>query len=478
MVTTDHESNETEGFVNVNLFRIRTQVARRAAAPSLYIAVLLVLLLPSGPVAGQGASPAGLVPADVLEARRDRLSERLEGAPAVIGSSRLKDLEREYPQDSDFRQANDFFYLTGLETPDAWLVLNLPDPGSHVIFVEPRNPGQELWTGKKLGPGPEAVRRSGVSDVRSAEDFHAELSEWLASASPHAVYASPGDAAHAGALARVLGDRAHGARDVAPHVAALRLVKDPDEIRRLREAVRITSEAHRESWRVARADRHEYELEAAIEYVFRSEGAERLGFPSIVGSGENSVTLHYDKNRKALVDGELVVVDIGAEFGYYTADITRTFPVSGRFTDRQRAIYDLVLATQEAAIAEVRPGVTIGYLNQVARRYMDENSGELCGARSCSAYFPHGLSHWLGMDVHDVGDYGAALEPGMVLTIEPGIYLPEENLGVRIEDDVLVTRDGSEVLSGDLPRSPDEIEAIMAQEPHRVRPRSVGTGQG
>ena len=475
MVTTNHESNETEGYVYLNQPPIHP--ARESAAPWLCLGVLLALFLPTGPVAAQAGSPAGLIPADFLEARRTRLLERLDGAPAVIGSSRLRDLETEYPQDSDFRQANDFFYLTGLETPDAWLVLNLPEPGSQAIFIEPRNPGRELWTGKKLGPGPEATRRSGLSDVRSADDFEADVSEWLVAAAPERVYASPGDAAHAETLARALGTWDERAMDSAPHVAALRLVKDEDEIRRLREAIRITSEAHRESWRLAQAGRHEFELEAAVEYVFRSEGAERLGFPSIVGSGENSVTLHYDKNRKTLVDGETVVVDIGAEFGYYTADLTRTFPVSGRFTDRQRAVYDLVLATQEAAIAEVRPGVTIGYLTQVARRYMEAHSGDLCGPRSCTAYFPHGLSHWLGMDVHDVGDYGVALAPGMVLTVEPGIYLSEENLGVRIEDDVLVTEDGYEVLSGDLPRSPDEIEAMMAREPRHVRPRQVGPGQ-
>jgi Xaa-Pro aminopeptidase len=243
------------------------------------------------------------------------------------------------------------------------------------------------------------------------------------------------------------------------------MIKDRDELRRLREAVRITTEAHQEAWRAAGAGMHEYEVEALIEYVFRSRGAERVGFPSIVGSAENSVTLHYDKNRRMLQDGDLVVVDIGAEFGYYTADLTRTFPVSGQFTDRQRAVYELVLSAQEAALAEVRPGATVGRLEQAARRYMREHSGDLCGGESCAAYFPHGISHWLGMDVHDVGNYGTTLAPGMVLTIEPGIYLPDESLGVRIEDNVLVTEDGYELLSGSLPRRPEEVERIMSEAP-------------
>jgi len=155
-------------------------------------------------------------------------------------------------------------------------------------------------------------------------------------------------------------------------------------------------------------------------------------------------------------------VDIGAEYGYYSADVTRTYPVSGRFTPRQRALYELVLGAQEAAIRAVRPGVTIRELTQIARAYMRENSGDLCGGASCERYFVHGLSHWLGMDVHDVGDIGTPLAPGMVLTIEPGIYIPEESIGIRIEDDVLVTAEGAEVLSADAPRTPDEVERAMA----------------
>jgi Xaa-Pro aminopeptidase len=174
------------------------------------------------------------------------------------------------------------------------------------------------------------------------------------------------------------------------------------------------------------------------------------------------VILHYDRNRRQTQDGDLVVMDIGAEWGYYTADVTRTVPVSGTFTKRQREVYELVLGAQQAAINAVRPGITVARLNEIARRYMDGNSGDICGDQSCNRYFPHGLSHWLGMDVHDVGDYSRPLEPGMVLTIEPGIYIASENLGVRIEDDILVTDTGHEILSADAPRTIEEIERIMA----------------
>jgi len=191
-------------------------------------------------------------------------------------------------------------------------------------------------------------------------------------------------------------------------------------------------------------------------------GADRVGFPSIVGSGPNSVVLHHDRNRRRTEEGDLVVLDIGAEVGYYTADVTRTFPVSGVFSQRQRKIYELVLATQQAVIDSVRPGITVLELEQIARRFMRGHSDRLCGSSTCDRFFVHGLSHWLGMDVHDAGDYSRPLVPGMVLTIEPGIYLSEEELGVRIEDDVLVTETGHEVLSAGAPKSVEEIEALMA----------------
>jgi Xaa-Pro aminopeptidase len=252
-------------------------------------------------------------------------------------------------------------------------------------------------------------------------------------------------------------------RDVATEIAALRLVKDADEVARLRRAIDITAEAQRRAMAMVKPGVWEYEIEAEIESTFRRRGAERVGFPSIVGSGPNSTTLHYDKNRRQTRAGELVVADIGAEWGYYTADVTRTMPVSGRFTDRQRALYDLVLATQQAGIDAVRAGATVGDLERAARAYMREHSGTLCGEVTCDRYFVHGLRHWLGMDVHDVGSYATPLAPGMVVTVEPGIYIAQENIGIRIEDDVLVTAGAPEVLSAAAPRRAADIEALMAR---------------
>jgi Xaa-Pro aminopeptidase len=322
-----------------------------------------------------------------------------------------------------------------------------------------------------MTPGPEAIALTGIRDVRSAERAGKEI--------PALVF-GPESPARRGAL-HVSGARGQsdspflrdtilgrvqaggGLRvsDLAVETAALRLVKDADEIARLRRAIDITTEAQREVIKAVKPGAHEYEAEALIEYTFRRRGAERLGFPSIVGSGPNSTLLHYDKNRRRMEAGDLVVLDIGAEYGYYTADVTRTLPVSGKFTDRQRAIYDLVLGTQQAAIDSIRPGTNIGTLERIARAYMRAHSGSLCGPVTCDRYFVHGLSHWLGMDVHDVGRMAAPLQPGMVLTVEPGIYLASERLGVRIEDDVLVTPGGHEVLSAAAPKRPDEIEVQM-----------------
>jgi Xaa-Pro aminopeptidase len=408
----------------------------------------------------QVGSPAGPVPVARLEARRNALLNRLKNGIAILPSAEIRSIEGDYPQDSDYREHNDFFYLTGLEAPGSWLVLAARKSGRSqvILYLPARDSSTEKWTGPRLGPGTEASRLTGIADIRPADRAGSEIRELvLGSGSP----------ARSGALYLSerrpldLEFRPPRIEDLDPLIAGLRLVKDPDELSRLRRAATITAEALTESMKAARPGMWEYELEALIEYTFRRNGAERVGFPSIVASGPNAVTLHYDENRRQAEAGELVVEDVGAEFGYYSADITRTLPVSGRFTQRQRALYDLVLGTQQAAIDSVRPGTTLGTLNRIARTYMRDHSGDLCGGVTCVPYFIHGLSHWLGMDVHDVGALGARLEPGMVLTVEPGIYLPAEGLGIRIEDDVLVTDDGHQLLSDAAPRSADEIEQIM-----------------
>jgi Xaa-Pro aminopeptidase len=396
--------------------------------------------------AAQAGSPAGPVPVERLVARREALLERLGTGVAVVRAGKPRSLDRDFPQDSDYREDNHFFYLTGLEAPGGSLVLigRKNGPDSTILYLPEREAATEQWTGSTLGPGPEASRLSGITEVRPASGAEAELGRAV--------------------VGRGWG-RGRGrlpVRDAASELAPLRQIKDAEEIRRLGEAVAITGEGLRAAMRAARPDLHEYQLEALVEYEFRRRGAERLGFPSIVGSGPNGTVLHYDENRRQTRPGDLIVMDVGAEYGYYTADVTRTIPVSGRFEPRQRRLYELVLGSQQAAIDAVRPGTDLATLNRVAREYMRSHSGGLCGGGGCDRYFVHGLSHWLGMNVHDVGPFTRKLEPGMVLTIEPGIYLPAESLGIRIEDDILVTETGAEVLSSGIPRTVEEVEAAMA----------------
>ncbi|HEU4474242.1 MAG TPA: aminopeptidase P family protein [Gemmatimonadales bacterium] len=391
------------------------------------------------PAAAQVGSPAGPVPVARLAERREALLDRIGSGIAVIRSGKPRSLDRDFPQDSDYREDNNFFYLTGLEAPGGSLVLigRKNGPDSTILYLPEREAVTEQWTGSTLGPGPEASRLSGVTEVRDASRGETEIAQVGSGRDRLPV------------------------RDAAEEVAAVRQIKDPEEIRRLREAVAITGEGLRAAMRAARPGMHEYELEALVEYEFRRRGAERLGFPSIVGSGPNATILHYDENRRQTRPGELIVMDVGAEYGYYSADVTRTIPVSGRFDPRQRRLYELVLGAQQAAIDAVRPGTDFATLNRIAREYLRRHSGNLCGGSGCERYFVHGLSHWLGMNVHDVGSFARRLEPGMVFTIEPGIYLPEEALGIRIEDDILVTEKGAEVLSSGIPRTVEEVEAAM-----------------
>src|SRR5204863_4600362 len=243
-----------------------------------------------------------------------------------------------------------------------------------------------------------------------------------------------------------------GLKEVADKIATLRQVKSPTEIALLEKAIQITIKAQQAAAQTIGPRAMEYEVEAALEFEFRRGGAERPGFPSIVGSGPFSTILHYDKNTRRMEAADVIVVDIGAEYSGYSADVTRTYPVSGKFSPRQREIYQIVLDAQKAAIAKVKPGARIGDLHQAAMGYIR--------SKGYDKYFIHGTSHHIGLEVHDVGDTSRPFEPNMVVTVEPGIYIPEEQIGVRIEDDVLVTPTGYRVLS-DFPKEAAEIEALV-----------------
>jgi len=438
-------------------------VAGPGAAHAAYVPLAVAGRPPSAAV----DSPFRRPPPAVLEARRQRLLDSLGTGVAIVRSASTRDLEAAYPQASDFRQNNDFLYFTGLETPDSWLLLAArPDGGTaRVLFVPERDEDEERWTGRRPGPE-EASRTSGIEDVRHTAEFEEMVRDGRLSsvAGDGALYVPFTEEALRDDLVRRLATESTSpVRNLEPLLARLRLVKDDHGVAMLRRAIEITDRAQVAAMRATEPGTWEHEIEAVVEYEFRRAGAERVGFPSIVGSGPNSVILHYDDSRRKTREGDLVVLDVGAEYSYYTADITRTLPVSGRFTERQRELYELVLGAQEAAIHAVKPGATMADVSRAARSHLRRHSGGLCGEKSCDEFFLHGAGHWLGMDVHDVGSYATPFQPGMVLTVEPGVYLADEDLGIRIEDDVLVTAEGHEVLST-VPKTVEEVEEAMRKE--------------
>ncbi len=439
-------------------------------------AALVGLLAPFGSTGtvAQKASPSGKTLAGIAieeyQQRRERLMELVpEGIVLLSGKTEEEDSEVE----QKFRQRSYFMYLTGVEIPGAILALIPkgygPEKVREVLFLPPRNPARERWTGPKVGPE-EAVSEFGVQRALPTTAFENELSKMLERAQVIYTVVPSGPSAPFSRERAFIERFRQGVevRDVRPLLAELRRIKSPAELALLREAVRITAEAHREVARALRPGMFEYELEALVMATFLRNGARRAGFPPIIGSGPNSTILHYQANRRLIAAGDLVVVDIGAEYEYYTADITRTYPASGRFTDRQRQIYALVLGAQKAAEAAFRPGqTTMRELQEVARRFLRESPLRSRDGQTLDRFFIHGLGHYVGLDVHDVGDYSKPLVPGVVITIEPGIYLPDEQIGVRIEDMYLVTETGLVKLSAHIPSAPEEVERWMARRTTR-----------
>jgi len=410
-------------------------------------------------------SANGIDPAE-FRSRRQAYAARAADGVTVLFNTLEEDL-REFAADKNF------YYLTGAAIPDAILVLS-PAHSQHkeTLFIPERDLPQEKWTGPKLTPGAETAKQLGVDRVFGLEQFQSELTALMAGQKklytmlPSRKGTAP-PSTQDGHVSRLRGlfPFAEIAQAATP-IAHLRMTKSAGEVALMKRAIQITISAHGVGSRAVADRRHEYEVEAALEFEFRRAGATRPAFPSIVGSGPNSVILHYDKNTRQMHRGELVVVDIGAEFEEYAADITRTYPVGGKFSSRQREIYNIVFAAQEAALKAVKPGVVIGKsgpIHQAAFEYIDTHGKDLKG-NSLGQYFIHGTSHQLGLDVHDaVSDPNRVLEAGMVITVEPGIYIPDENLGVRIEDVVLITETGYELLTKDLPRTPEEIERMMTK---------------
>ncbi|HSP93870.1 MAG TPA: aminopeptidase P N-terminal domain-containing protein [Thermoanaerobaculia bacterium] len=458
-----------------------------------FAAILFALLVPAL------TEPPVPTPA-FFESHREKLLAGLpEGAIAVFRAPAESAADT---RAETYRQDSDFWYLTGFEEPDAVAVF-LPGTakeGRYILFVRPRDFAAEQWTGWRAGV--EGAKK----DYRAAQ-AHPVAEFWdrfpnLSAAAQSIYYGAGGDrefqrrlidtwnAANANAVS------ARPTAEAAPIVNALRLVKDAVEQDLLREASRASADAHRAAMAQAAPGRHEYDLKAAMVGVCLSRGAARLAYPSIVGSGRNSVILHYERDDKKLEEGEIIVNDTGCEYSMYAADVTRSYPVSGRFSPEQRKIYEIVLAAQKAGFARVRPGtpfkevfsatVEVVVDGLLGLGILSGNREEIIRTRGYSKFYPHGSSHWIGLNVHDVGSYGLPaavpradrytraeirLVPGMALTVEPGIYIPERstpdpkwwNIGVRIEDTVLVTPAGMECLSCGAPREIADVEKTIAE---------------
>ncbi len=424
----------------------------------------------------------------IYAVRRARALELIGPGVLVIFSApqaiRNNDVEHEYRQDSDF------YYLTGFDEPESVLVLSTVYPEQYALFVRPRDPEREVWDGARAGVDG-AKSEFGAKAAYPIAELAEKLPDWLENAE-RLFYRIGRDRAAdervLGAIDRTRPRSRRGASypteiiDPATVIHELRRLKEPTEIDLMQRAIDITRDAHLAAMALARPGMYEYEVEALLRSEFRRQGAERPAYGPIVGSGPNATVLHYVKNDRKMADGDLLLIDAGSEYGYYAADVTRTFPVSGRFTPPQRAIYEIVLRAQEASIAESKPEKTLDDVHQASVRVIAEGlvalgivKGPVDAAISeerYKRYFMHKTSHYLGMDVHDVGRYFVAgkhrpLEPGVVLTVEPGIYVsahdedapPEyRGIGVRIEDDVLVTPEGRRVLSDSIPKRVADVE--------------------
>lgn len=412
----------------------------------------------------------------------------------LVAAARMqpRNSDVEYP----FRQNSDFYYLTGFDEPDAILLL-LPgnEDGEYVLFCQDKDPLMEIWHGYRAGPDG-CVRDYGADGAWPIERIDEQIIGLL-DGRQRLYYSMGQDTELDSQIQLWLNVLRQGGRrglqsptslqQLDPVLHEMRLFKSADELAVMREAGELSAQAHKDAMRVCQPGMFEYQLEATITHRFAMAGHRQCAYPSIVGGGDNACVLHYTENNQPLNDGDLVLIDAGVEQDYYAADITRTFPVNGRFSPEQKAIYELVLKAQQVCIEACQPGVPLNRIHDLSVEVLTEGLLELGILRgelqdlievgACRDFYMHRIGHWLGMDVHDVGSTRIngdwrVLEPGMVMTIEPGLYIAPDcrkvderwrGIGVRIEDNVLITEDGYEVLTASAPTTVADIEALMAE---------------
>jgi Xaa-Pro aminopeptidase len=426
-------------------------------------------------------------------ARRKQLLEAIGDGVALFPSAPLavrnQDVEHPYRQDSDLH------YLTGFDEPESVLVLtNQHEEHQAVLFVRPKKREREIWDGPRAGVEG-AVEAFGADAAFPIDELQKRLPDYLGNVERLHYRLAQNDEADAKLFDCLNLLRRGGRRgimapqaivDSSAHLHEMRLRKTDAELETMRRAASITQEAHLCAMQITRPGMHEYEIDAELLHVFRKHGSERPAYESIVGSVPNATILHYRAGDRVLNDGELLLIDAGCEYDYYASDVTRTFPVNGTFSDEQRAVYEVVLHVQKTSIEAVKPGATLKDIHDGAVRsiteglvdigLLDGDVDSLIEDKKHEPFYMHRTSHWLGMDVHDVGHYYVdgehrPLEPGFVLTVEPGVYIAADaedvderwrGIGVRIEDDVVVTKAGRDVLTDSIPKEVDEVEAACA----------------
>jgi Xaa-Pro aminopeptidase len=433
---------------------------------------------------------------EFAERRRRVLQKMVDrgGGAALLYSA--PEISRPQNASWDYRQDSDLYYLTGCVEPHVFCLLTTAHAEQRfVLFVEPQDDEAERWTGARMGIEG-ATTALGADAAFPIERIDDVLPGYLQEVATLFCPLDRDDVWNERLLRLVRRARSSAPRatpgpeallDVGSLLDDLRLIKSAEEQNILRTAAEITVEGHREAMRATHAGIYEYEVQAVAEYAFRCRGAPRVAYPSIVGSGSNATILHYEANSRRMGDGELLLIDAGAEYEGYAMDLTRTIPVSGRYTPLQRRLYGVVLAAEEAGIAQIRPGNTLGAVHAAAVQVITAGLVEigllvgdveqLISARAYKPFFMHSTSHWIGLDIRDRGRYivegeSRRLEPGMVFTVEPGLYIVEPKsatrgtdvfpaMGIRIEDTVLVTEKGCEVLTAGAPKDPDAVEALM-----------------
>ncbi|MGD0963393.1 MAG: aminopeptidase P family protein [Candidatus Acidiferrales bacterium] len=408
------------------------------------------------------------------QARRTQLRAKVDGPVVIFGYTGHEDAS----EVAIFFQEPYFYYLSGHDEPGAALLLApegpnaKPSDGPHeILYLPPRDLNQEKWEGPKIGPDdPGVAEKTGFAAVEPLANLRGDLIRLAKNYANFYTLLPPAQEEgypHFTLSAKLVRDALPQAnlKDVTATIDAMRQVKSPGELALLQKAIDVSVDAHFDAMRHMRPGLFEYQVAARMKEIHELGGCSREAYAPIVGAGFNATVLHYSGLSDPIEDGDVVVIDVGGEYGGYAADITRALPANGKFTPRQREIYEIVLGAQNAALAAVKPGAKLyggtGSLQQIVTDYFSTHGHDKEG-RTLERYYIHGVSHHLGLDVHDPGDRDRPLEPGMVVTVEPGIYIPEENLGVRIEDDVLVTKDGYRLLTARLPRGPDEVEKVMA----------------